>query len=38
MVFSVEVMHYRVLSVNQFVNVGHEVTDGFGIDFFEGPV
>jgi hypothetical protein len=29
MVFSVEVMHYRVLCVNQFVNVGHEVTNGF---------
>jgi hypothetical protein len=32
-IFSVEVMHYRVLSVNQFVNVGHEGTNGFGIAF-----
>jgi hypothetical protein len=32
-IFSVEVMHYRVLRVNQFVNVGHEVTNGFGIAF-----
>jgi hypothetical protein len=34
-VFSVEVMHYRVLSVDQFVDVGHEVTDGFGIGFVD---
>jgi hypothetical protein len=34
-VFPIEVMHYRVLSVNQFVDVGHEVTDGFGIDFMD---
>jgi hypothetical protein len=32
-VFSVEVMHYRVLSVDQFVDVGHEVANGFGIGF-----
>jgi hypothetical protein len=35
MIFSVEVVHYRVLSVNQFVDVGHEVTDGFGIGFVD---
>jgi hypothetical protein len=34
-IFSVEVMHYRVLSVNQFVDVGHEVTKGFGIGFVD---
>jgi hypothetical protein len=34
-VFSVEVMHYRVLSINQFVDVGHEVTDGLGIGFVD---
>jgi hypothetical protein len=32
-VFSIEVMHYRVLSVDQFVDVGHEVANGFGIGF-----
>jgi hypothetical protein len=32
---SVEVMRYRVLSVHQFVDVGHEVTDGFGIGFMD---
>jgi hypothetical protein len=34
-VFSIEVMHYRVLSINQFVDVGHEVTDGLGIGFVD---
>jgi hypothetical protein len=34
-IFSVEVMHYRVLHVDQFVNVGHEVTNGFGIGFVD---
>jgi hypothetical protein len=34
-IFSVEVMHYRVLRVNQFVDVGHEVTNGFGIGFVD---
>jgi hypothetical protein len=34
-VFSVEVMHYRFLSVNQFVDVGHEVANGFGIGFVD---
>jgi hypothetical protein len=32
-IFSVEVMHYRILSVNQFVHLGHKVTNGFGIGF-----
>jgi hypothetical protein len=34
-VFSVEVMHYCILSVDQFVDVGHEVADGFGISFVD---
>jgi hypothetical protein len=34
-IFSVEVMHYRVLSVNQFVDIGHEVTNGIGISFVD---
>jgi hypothetical protein len=25
-IFSIEIVHYRVLSVDQFVDVGHEVT------------
>jgi hypothetical protein len=28
-------MHYRVLSVNQFVDIGHEVTNSFGIGFVD---
>jgi hypothetical protein len=35
MVFSVEVMHYRILRVNQFVNVGHEFTNGFCVSFVD---
>jgi hypothetical protein len=34
-VFSVEVVHYRILSVDQFVDIGHEVTNGFGIGFVD---
>jgi hypothetical protein len=34
-VFSVEVMHYRILRVDQFVDVGHEVTNGFCISFVD---
>jgi hypothetical protein len=34
-VLSVEVMHYCILSVNQFVDVGHEVTNGFGVGFVD---
>jgi hypothetical protein len=29
MVFSVEVMHYCILRIDQFVDTGHEVTNGF---------
>jgi hypothetical protein len=35
MVFSVEVMHYRILRVNQFFDVGHEVTNGFCVGFVD---
>jgi hypothetical protein len=35
MVSSVEVMHYCILCVNQFVDVGHEVTNGFCISFVD---
>jgi hypothetical protein len=34
-VFSVEVVHYRILRVDQFVNVGHEVANGFCIGFVD---
>jgi hypothetical protein len=34
-IFSVEVVHYHVLSVDQFVDVGHEVANGFGIVFVD---
>jgi hypothetical protein len=35
MVFSVEVMHYRILHVGQFVDVGHEVINGFYVGFVD---
>jgi hypothetical protein len=28
-------VHYRILSVDQFVNVGHEVANGFGVGFVD---
>jgi hypothetical protein len=34
-VFSVEVVHHRVLSVDQFIDVGHEVTDGVCVSFVD---
>jgi hypothetical protein len=34
-IFSVEFVHYRILSVDQFVNVGHEVANGFGVGFVD---
>jgi hypothetical protein len=34
-ILSVEVVHYRVLSVDQFVDVGHEVANGFGVGFVD---
>jgi hypothetical protein len=33
--FSIEVMHHRILSVDQFVDVVHEVTDGVCISFVD---
>jgi hypothetical protein len=35
MVFSIEVVHHRILSVDQFVDVGHEVTDGVCVSFVD---
>jgi hypothetical protein len=32
-VFSIEVVHHLVLSVDQFVDVGHEITDGVRVSF-----
>jgi hypothetical protein len=34
-VFSVEVVHHRVLSVDQFVDVGHEIIDGVCVNFVD---
>jgi hypothetical protein len=34
-IFSVEVMHHRILSVDQFVDVGHEVTNGVCVSFVD---
>jgi hypothetical protein len=34
-VFSIEVMHYRILSVDQFVDVSHEVADGVCISLMD---
>jgi hypothetical protein len=34
-IFSVEVVHYHILSVDQFVDVGHEVANGFGVGFVD---
>jgi hypothetical protein len=34
-VFSVEVVHYYILSVDQFVNVGHKVVDGVCVSFVD---
>jgi hypothetical protein len=35
MIFSVEVVHYRILSVDQFVDVSHEVVDGVCISLMD---
>jgi hypothetical protein len=35
MVFSIKFMHYCVLRVDQFVDVGHEVTNGFCVGFVD---
>jgi hypothetical protein len=34
-IFSIEIVHYRVVSVDQFVDVGHEVANGFGVSFVD---
>jgi hypothetical protein len=34
-IFSIEIVHYRVLSVDQLVDVGHEVANGFCVGFVE---
>jgi hypothetical protein len=34
-IFSIKIVHYRVLSVDEFVDVGHEVANGFGISFVD---
>jgi hypothetical protein len=34
-IFSIEIVHYRVLSVDQFVDVGHEVANGFDVAFVD---
>jgi hypothetical protein len=34
-IFSVEVVHYRVLSVDQFVDIGHEVADDVSVSFVD---
>jgi hypothetical protein len=34
-IFSIEIVHYRVLSVDQFVDVGHEVANGLGVSFVD---
>jgi hypothetical protein len=35
MIFSVEVVHHRILIVDQFVDVGHEVTNGVCVSFVD---
>jgi hypothetical protein len=34
-IFSIEIVHYRALSVDQFVDVGHEVVNVFGVGFVD---
>jgi hypothetical protein len=34
-VFFVEVVHYRILRVDQFVDVGHEIANGFCVSFVD---
>jgi hypothetical protein len=33
MVFLVEFMHHRILSIDKLVDIGHEVGDGVGVSF-----
>jgi hypothetical protein len=34
-IFSIEIVHYDILIVDQFVDVGHEVANGFGVSFVD---
>jgi hypothetical protein len=34
-IFSVEVVHHRILSVDYLVDVGHEVGDGMCVSFMD---
>jgi hypothetical protein len=34
-VFPIEVMHHHILSIDQLVDIGHEVGDGVGISFVD---
>jgi hypothetical protein len=34
-IFSIEIVHCRVLSVDQFVDVGHKVANRFGVGFMD---
>jgi hypothetical protein len=34
-VFPVEVMHHRILSIDKLVDVGHEIGDGVGVSFVD---
>jgi hypothetical protein len=34
-VFSFEVVHHRILSIDRLVDVGHEVGDGVGVSFVD---
>jgi hypothetical protein len=35
MIFSFEVVYHRVLSIDELDDVGHEVSDGVGINFMD---
>jgi hypothetical protein len=34
-IFSIEVIHHRILSIDKLVDVGHEVGDGVGVSFMD---
>jgi hypothetical protein len=34
-IFFIEIVHYYILSVNQFLDIGHEVVNGFGVGFVD---
>ena len=35
LIFSFEVVHHRILSIDKLVDVGHEVGDGVGVSFMD---